>query len=216
MPSRHETIIREALRRPQHAWKIAMALAKGSWYRTRFRLGGRRFRAGRNFRVFGRIVLKGPGSVSIGDDVVLYGRVTPWTHSTEARITIGDNCVLDGVRMGCVDSITIGADCLLAECHILDTDFHSTRADRRTNPGAPVRVAPVTIEDNVWIGVGAGLLPGTRIGRNSVVGMGAVCVRRYPDNVILFGNPAKVVAPVVQAPATAPEVSQPAAAAPSV
>jgi len=41
-----------------------------------------------------------------------------------------------------------------------------------------------------------GLLPGAWIGRNSAVGYGSVCVRRYPENSILFGNPAKVVAPV--------------------
>jgi len=139
----------------------------------------------------------------MGDNVVLYGRVTPWTHSPDAWIQIGDNSVLDGVRFGCAQSITIGRDCLLAECQIMDTDFHSTQADRRTNGEAPVRTAPVVIEDNVWIAGSAGLLPGTWIGRNSVVGFGSVCVRRYPPNVILFGNPAKVVAPVAPANAQA-------------
>jgi acetyltransferase-like isoleucine patch superfamily enzyme len=168
----------------------------GQWYRIWGRLRGIRFSAGRNFRVHGRLVLKGPGKVTFGDNVTLFGRVTPWTHAPEAEIRVGDNCRLDSVRFGCAKSITIGRDCLLAECHILDTDFHSTRADRRTNENAPVRIIPVVVEDNVWISAQCGLLPGTRIGRNSVVGFGSVCVRRYPENVILFGNPAKVVAPV--------------------
>jgi acetyltransferase-like isoleucine patch superfamily enzyme len=124
------------------------------------------------------------------------GRVTPWTHHPDAHISIGSNTRLDGVRFGCAVSISIGNGCWLAESHILDTDFHSTRADRRSNADAPVRTLPVVIEDNVWIGFGAGILPGTRIGRNSVVGFGAVCVRNYPDDAILFGNPAKVVASV--------------------
>jgi acetyltransferase-like isoleucine patch superfamily enzyme len=157
---------------------------------------GYRFSAGKNFRVFGRLVLHGPGEVVIGDNVVLYGRVTPWTHSPNARIQIGDNCVLDGVRFGCAQSITIGRNCILAESRIMDTDFHSTRADRRTNRQAPVRILPVVVEDNVWVSAEAGLLPGAWIGRNSVVGFGAVCVRRFPESVILFGNPASVVAPV--------------------
>jgi acetyltransferase-like isoleucine patch superfamily enzyme len=55
-----------------------------------------------------------------------------------------------------------------------------------------VRVLPVNIGANVWIGQNAGILPGTRIGDNSVVSFGAVCAREYPPNVIIAGNPAKV------------------------
>ncbi len=177
------------------------ALAKGYWYRISFRLRGKRFSAGSNFRCFGSIILRGPGKFTLGDRVVLLGRVTPFTHSPQAEILIGNNVRLDGVRFGCADRITIGDDCLLAECHIIDTDFHSTRVDRRTNPDAPVRTAPIVVEENVWVSEGVGMLPGAWIGANSVVGIRAVCVRRYPPNSILFGNPAAVVAPVPQVPA---------------
>jgi len=61
---------------------------------------------------------------------------------------------------------------------------------------APVRVAPVHIGENVWIAQGAAVLAGTRIGNNSVVSFGAVCIREYPENVIIMGNPAKVIARV--------------------
>jgi acetyltransferase-like isoleucine patch superfamily enzyme len=194
--------LREALRRPGPAFAAARALVKGAWYRRWCRLRGYRFSVGRNFRVYGRLILQGPGVVALGDDVVLYGRVTPWTYSRQARIQIGHNTSLDGVRFGCADSITIGRDCILAECQILDTDFHSTRADRRTNPEAPVRTVPVVIEDNVWISANVGLMPGAWIGRNSVVGWGSVCVRRFPANVVIFGNPARVVSPLAPIPQT--------------
>jgi maltose O-acetyltransferase len=45
----------------------------------------------------------------------------------------------------------------------------------------------------VWIGAHAGILPGTRIGKNSVVGFGAVCSGEFPANVIIAGNPARVL-----------------------
>lgn len=185
----------------QRARVVGWALAKGHWYKAAGRLRGGRFSAGRNFRCFGRLVLHGPGRVTFGDDVVVWGRVTPFTHSAEAHIRVGNHVTMDGVRFGCARSITIADECLVAESHILDTDFHSTRADRRTNPEAPIRTAPVTVERNAWIAGGTALLPGTAIGENSVVGYGAVCVRRYPPNSIIFGNPATVVAPVGQAPA---------------
>jgi acetyltransferase-like isoleucine patch superfamily enzyme len=90
----------------------------------------------------------------------------------------------------------------------MDTDFHSTRADRH-NPTASVRVAPVHVGDNVWIAHSAGLLPGTRIGNNSVVSFGSVCMREYPENVVIMGNPARVAAPVTGAgtPSSAADAS---------
>lgn len=167
------------------------ALAKGHLYRIYFRVRGIRFCAGRNFRVFGSLDVRGPGEVVIGENVAVYGRPTPWTYSREARIVIGDNVNLGPVEFGCVREIVIGSDSLVGRCNIMDTDFHSTRADRHS-PDAPVRIAPVRIGTNVWIGQNVGILPGTRIGDNSVVSFGAVCAREYPPNSIIAGNPAKV------------------------
>lgn len=52
---------------------------------------------------------------------------------------------------------------------------------------------PIVIEDNVWLGGGAILLPGIRIGRNAVVGAGSVISRDVPANTIVAGNPTKVI-----------------------
>jgi maltose O-acetyltransferase len=52
---------------------------------------------------------------------------------------------------------------------------------------------PILIEDNVWIGGGAILLPGVTIGRNAVVGAGAVVPKDVQANTVVAGNPAKVI-----------------------
>lgn len=57
---------------------------------------------------------------------------------------------------------------------------------------------PIIIEDNVWIGGAAVILPGVRIGRNAVVGAGAVVRRRVPANAIVAGNPAEVLRKIAQ------------------
>ena len=49
------------------------------------------------------------------------------------------------------------------------------------------------IEDGVWIGGGAILLPGVTIGRNSVIGAGSVVTRSIPENVVAVGNPCRVI-----------------------
>lgn len=72
-----------------------------------------------------------------------------------------------------------------------DTDFHSALANRH-DPAAHVRTAAVVIEDNVWLAAQTGVLPGTSIGRNSVVSFGAVCSGRFPADVVVVGNPGRV------------------------
>ena len=52
---------------------------------------------------------------------------------------------------------------------------------------------PIEIGDNCWIGGGAIILPGVKIGKNSIIGSGAVVTKNIPDNVIVAGNPAKII-----------------------
>ena len=52
---------------------------------------------------------------------------------------------------------------------------------------------PVTIGDNVWIGGQAVILPGVRIGENTVIGAGSVVTRDIPANVVALGNPCRVL-----------------------
>jgi maltose O-acetyltransferase len=57
---------------------------------------------------------------------------------------------------------------------------------------------PIVIEDKVWIGGGAILLPGVKIGQSAVVGAGAVVSRNVPANTVVAGNPARVIREIEQ------------------
>ena len=196
-------LLSKAVQRPGRAIGVLWALWKGHWCKFFYPLTGRRFTAGRNLRVFGRLELRGPGEVVLGDNATVLGHATPWTYTREARIVIGDNALIGDTKFGCVAGITVGDDCVLANASIQDTDFHSTHVNRRSDD-APIRVAPVHIGDNVWIAQFAAILPGARIGRNCVVGFGTVCARDYPSDVIIIGHPGKVAGPV---PGSAPSRS---------
>ena len=53
--------------------------------------------------------------------------------------------------------------------------------------------APVIINENVWIGERAVILPGVTVGSNSVIGAGSVITQNIPSNCIYAGNPAKLI-----------------------
>ncbi|EFC0264563.1 N-acetyltransferase, partial [Escherichia coli] len=52
------------------------------------------------------------------------------------------------------------------------------------------------IKKNASIGANATILPGIIIGENSIIGAGSVVTKDIPDNVIVAGNPAKIIRPV--------------------
>ncbi|WP_368253629.1 DapH/DapD/GlmU-related protein, partial [Clostridium paraputrificum] len=52
---------------------------------------------------------------------------------------------------------------------------------------------PITIGDNCWIGGSATIVPGVTLGNNVVVAAGAVVTKSFGDNVVIGGNPAKII-----------------------
>ena len=122
------------------------------------------------------------------------------------RCTIGDYTLLNGAMIMCEEKITIGNYCLISwNVGIADSDFHPLDPEQRkkdcmvlnpftmTKPRPPIPTRPVHIGNNVWIGMGAIILKGVTIGDNSVVGAGAVVTQNVPTNVVIAGNPARVV-----------------------
>lgn len=108
-------------------------------------------------------------------------------------------------------NITVGARSFLNfDCVLLDCNRITIGDDVQFGPGVHVYTAghplepalrrsgaefalPVSIESGAWLGGGAIVCPGVRIGENTVVGAGSVVTRDLPAGVLAVGNPCRVV-----------------------
>ncbi len=186
------TRFQRVLRDPKAAFGVARALIRGQIFTLWCRAFRPRIRIGRKLYLDGRLKIRGPGSVIIGDHVNIGMLVTPFTYSPEATIRIGDRAFLNGARFGCKYEINVGARCILGDCRVLDYDFHSVDPDHRNDPDY-IKGAPITIEENVWITPDSIVQKGVRIGKNSTITMGSVVRNDIPPETIAGGNPAVVL-----------------------
>ncbi len=152
--------------------------------------------------------------LEIGSDVIikssflsnlvgLYSRTIIVTRSPKAEISIGNNVGMSGATIYARNKIIIGDNtCIGGNCKILDNDFHPLNADSRIdllnnvhggdcNDLIPSK--PILIGKNCFIGCNSIILKGTVLGDGCVVGAGAVVAGVFPDNVVIAGNPAKII-----------------------
>ena len=108
------------------------------------------------------------------------------------NIKVGDNFYanFDCVMLD-VCPITIGNNVFLAPGVHIYTATHPLNPEER-NSGAEFGKA-VKIGDSVWLGGRSVVCPGVTIGNNVVVAAGAVVTKDVPDNVVVGGNPAKII-----------------------
>jgi maltose O-acetyltransferase len=130
---------------------------------------------------------------------------------------IGRNSIIEppfycsyGQNISIRDHVFLNVMCTILDCNVVHighhvmigpvvqiyTAAHHLQADTRIQGWEIAK--PIVIEDNVWLGGGAILLPGVRIGRNAVVGAGAVVSRSVPANTVVAGNPARVIREIEQ------------------
>lgn len=174
-------------------------------------------RVGKNV-IFGKsITIRHPGKIFIGDNVVIddyavldakgndnkgifigdnvmIGRNTS-INCKNGNITIGDNT---NIAMSCFiqsgRDVKIGKNNLFAAyCYVIGGGDHET--DRTDIPiiaqGQVIR--GITISDNCWFGAGVKVQDGTKVGRDSIIGTGAVVTKDIPEFSVAVGVPAKVI-----------------------
>ena len=164
------------------------------------RLGLLKMRFGRRLQIDGPCFICPGVKLEIGRGATL--RIGRWAwighgckirvHEGEvsigAKTVIGQECTVSAFQR-----VTIGRECILADrVMLIDFDHGAAEVER------PIRLQGIYKRDvevghNVWIGYGACILRGVRIGDNSIVGTSAVVTRSFAENTVLAGVPARVL-----------------------
>ncbi len=156
-----------------------------SWIRLKILVDKKMVNINRRYRFeYWRRRLQG-----LGDGTNFYGRVViynPQNVTVGANSTLNEGVIIiaktEGIHIG--NHVRISANVLIAGTG-LDTDNWSVPYKHVSKP--------VDIEDGVWIGSGAQIMPGIRLGRQCVVAAGAVVTRDVEPSTIVAGVPARIV-----------------------
>lgn len=128
-------------------------------------------RIGQGTRIYGQVTLEGVGAII-------------------ENVTIGDECLLTTpIYLNASGEIRIGNRVTLGHHVVIITDDH-----RMNNPerrGGERFAQPVTLEDGVWVGARATILPGVTLGRGCVVAAGGLVTRDVPPHTLVAGVPAR-------------------------
>ena len=110
---------------------------------------------------------------------------------------VGDVIIGDHTRIGIhntiIGPVTIGGHVNLAQGITVTALNHNFSDTTKRIDEQGISTNPVTIEDDVWIGANAVILPGVTIGQHAVVAAGAVVTADVPANTVVGGVPARII-----------------------
>ena len=138
----------------------------------------------------GAELLRFPQGIAIGDDTVVKKHVQICACNASAQVSVGRGTTIgDYSYIYASEAIRIGNKVLIAPfCYLVDGN-HGTALGMLVRDQS-LTTAPITIEDDVWLGARVTVLPGVTIHEGAVVAAGSVVTRSVPSNEIWGGVPA--------------------------
>ncbi len=130
--------------------------------------------------------------MSIIDKIILFVFGKEWyiNKLRKMGVKIGNNTYMYGVIVDSLypNLINIGDNCTITRGVVLLAHDASPKVK-----GLDMKVDPVNIGNNVFIGINSVILPGVTIGNNSIIGAGSIVTKSFDGNCVIAGNPAKVI-----------------------
>lgn len=179
---------------------------KSNYFKLVMKLNKVKF--GKNLNLYGvPVIFKKKGSqLNIGENctikssflsnlVGLSQRTIIVTRTNEAKINIGNNVGISGATIYARKGVSIGNNTLIGgNVKILDNDFHPIEVEARNlDIKDKIGTREINIGRDCFIGANSLILKGVEIGDGSVVGAGSVVTGKFPGNVVIAGNPARVI-----------------------
>lgn len=116
------------------------------------------------------------------------------------EVKIGNDCIInDYFHLGCTGFISIGDDVLIgSNVLIIDHNHGVYNGDKTSSPNIKpnnreLSVGHIEIGKNVWIGDKVSIIGDVSIGDGCIIAANSVVISSFPENVIIGGNPAKVI-----------------------
>lgn len=185
--------VRFAFRRKMIGWRYARLLWRYLWRRLLTSAGWRWRTSGPVF--FGRglaLEISRRGTVRFGRFAWIGDRTKVRCHEGEVVIgdktVIGQECTISAYRR-----VRIGEQCVIADRAMFIDFDHGVVEVERPIRAQGIYTREVEVGSNVWIGYGACILRGVRVGDNSVIGTSAVVTRDVPANAVVGGVPARII-----------------------
>ena len=134
-----------------------------------------------------------PEKIRIGSGAVVKEGAKICACNPEAEIVVGETTTIGyHTLIFASERIEIGRDCLIAPFVYLVDSNHGMERGERINR-QPNQTAPIVVGDDVWIGTGAKILAGVRVGEGAVIAAGALVREDVEPYEIVGGIPARVL-----------------------
>ena len=174
-------------------WRYGRLLWRYLWRRL-LTASGRRWKTD-GFVFFGRgleIEIAARGRVEFGRFVWIGDRTKIRCH--EGLVEIGPKTVMgQECTITAYQHIRIGEQCVIADkAMFIDFDHGVVEVERPIRQQG-IYKRDVEVGSNVWIGYGACVLRGVRVGDNSVIGTNSVVTKDVPANAVVGGIPARIL-----------------------
>ncbi|MBS5488375.1 MULTISPECIES: acyltransferase [Bacteria] len=171
------------------------------WVSPYFNAVGKKCRIRRGLKLYGNakcIFIE--DDVQIGARCVLeaYTEFQPASQTFTPHVVIGDGCKIGtDSHISSINSVILGKHVRCGRKIFITDNAHGASQrdllDMPPNMRPLYSKGPVIIEDNVWIGEYAAILPNVTIGQGSIVAAHAVVTKDVPPYSVVGGNPAKVI-----------------------
>ena len=147
----------------------------------------------------------------VGKSVIL---IQPKRMQINSNVSIGESSILNCYKENDVQSLFIGKNTKIGRCfqlnaykfvkigdevlisdrvYISDATHNNQDSEKSIISQGTSYKGPVTIENGVWIGINACILPGVNIGKNAIVGANSVVINDVEQNAVVSGIPAKKI-----------------------